>query len=178
MNKPSLWISIGSLLVSFCAFFCVYFSADEVVYVDVNKLFKEYDRSAFLQKNLEETVERLKSNVDSLQVDWQNELKNYEKERNSMSEKELDLKKQLLGTKQQQLNNYRQIIERQIQEEEQKTTQAVIKDINAFVTEYGENKNYIIIHGATGSGNIMYAKKSVDITDEVLKALNKRFNRG
>lgn len=95
-----------------------------------------------------------------------------------MSEKELGLKKQLLGAKQQQLNNYRQIIERQIQEKEQKTTQAIIKDINAFVTDYGESKNYIIIHGATGSGNIMYAEKSVDITDEVLKALNKRFNRG
>ncbi len=108
-------------------------------------------------------------------VGWQNELKQYEKERSKYSKKELKLKQELLGNKQQQINNYQQAIQQQIKEEDQKSTQTVINDINDYIKEYGKKEGYRIIFGASGSGNIMYAEESSDLTEKVLEGLNAEF---
>jgi outer membrane protein len=92
-----------------------------------------------------------------------------------MSKKELALKQELLGNKQQQVNNYQQAIQKQLKEEDKKTTQTVINDINGFVTEYGKKHNYKIIFGASGGGNIMYAGEDADLTEEVLVGLNEEY---
>ena len=51
----------------------------------------------------------------------------------------------------------------------------IVNDINDFVKEYGEQKGYRIIFGATGGGTIMYAQEGSDLTDEVLEELNAQF---
>lgn len=102
-------------------------------------------------------------------------LKAYEKERSSMSKKELELKQELLANKQQQINNYQQAVQKQLVEEDKKVTQTVINDINDFVKEYGKKKGYRVIFGATGNGTIMYGEESADLTEIVLKELNAEF---
>ena len=81
----------------------------------------------------------------------------------------------MLGNKQQQINNYQQAIQKQIQEEDKKASQTIINDINDYVKEYGKKHRYQIIFGASGSGNIMYADEGTDLTQDVLKGLNKEY---
>lgn len=174
MNKISIYISLTALLLSVFSFF--YFSSkSELVYVDINQLLEGYNRTALVKKELDEKSNALKANTDSLMSDWQNELRTYEKERSLMTEKELALKQELLKNKQQQINNYQQTVQQQMQQENQKSTQTVINDINDFVKKYGASHNYRIIFGATGGGNVMYAKESSDLTDEILEALNREY---
>ncbi|MDB2571403.1 OmpH family outer membrane protein [Polaribacter sp.] len=85
------------------------------------------------------------------------------------------LTQELLGNKQQQINNYQQAIQQQVQEEDKKATQTVINDINDFVKEYGKKNGYPIIFAASGSGNIMYADEKSDLTAKVLEGLNAEF---
>ena len=73
--------------------------------------------------------------------------------------------------RQQQINNYQQVIQKQVQEENQKMTQTLINDINGYVKEYGKENGYPLIFGASGSGNIMYAGEASDLTDIVLAGL-------
>ncbi len=73
-----------------------------------------------MRAEFEAKAKTLKSNVDSLVVGWQKELKIYEKERSKMTKKELALKQELLGNKQQQINNYQQAIQHQVEEEDKK----------------------------------------------------------
>lgn len=175
MNKLALPIAFLALAAAIFTFF--YFqSSSELVYVDVNKLMDGYDRTALEKSKFEEKATAMQANVDSLIGGWQEELKAYEKERSSMTEKELELKQELLSNKQQQIGNYQQAIQKQIQEEDQKATQTVVNDINDFVKEFGKKNNYKIIFGAGGSGNIMYADDGADLTEEVLEGLNKEFN--
>lgn len=171
MNKLTLPISLIALLISIITFFYSK-PTSELVYVDINKLVEGYQRTKTEREVLNKKTATLKANMDSLMSDWQNELKTYEKERPSMTKKELELKQQLLQNKQQQLNNYQQAVQKQIQEEEQKMTQTVVNDINAYVKEYGKNEGYRIIFGAKGNGNIMYAEDVSDLTAEVLNVLN------
>lgn len=175
MNKLSLPLAVIALLVSVFSFF--YFqSSSELVYVDVNKLLESYDRTKVVRAEFEAKAKTMNANVDSLVTNWQKELQLYEKERSSLTAKELELKQELLGNKQQQINNYQQAIQKQIQEEDQKSTQTVINDINDYVKDYGKTKGYKIIFGASGGGNIMYADEASDLTQEVLEGLNAEFN--
>ena len=177
MNKLALPLSIIAILISVFSFFYSQQSSSELVYVDVNKLLDGYNRTKLVKAEYEEKAKVLNANVDSLMTDWQKELKLYEKERSSMSKKELELKQQILSNKQQQLNTYQQAIQKQIAEEDQKSTQTVINDINDYIEEYGKKNNYKLIFGASGSGNIMYADEISDLTDEILKGLNEDFGK-
>lgn len=174
MNKLTLPIAILALIISVGSFFYLKTSSDQV-YVDVNKLLEGYKRTKLVRAGFEEKAKTLNANVDSLMTDWQKEIKTYEKERSAMSKKELELKKEILSNKQQQINNYQQAIQKQIQEEDKKSTQTVINDINDYVKEYGKKNGYPIIFGASGSGNIMYASEAADLTQDILIGLNKEF---
>lgn len=175
MKKIAFPISIIAAVLAAFSFYFAKQSSNEIAYVDINKLLDGYKRTEKVRAEFEEKAKTLNANVDSLMTDWQNELKAYEKERSSMSKKELELKQELLGNKQQQIGNYQQAIQKQIQEEDQKATQTVINDINDFVKEYGKNKGYYLVLGASGSGNIMYASDAADLTEEVLEGLNKEY---
>lgn len=174
MNKLALPLSLIALLASVFAIFQLQSSSHQV-YVDVNKLLEGYKRTKIVRAEFEEKAKTLNANVDSLMGDWQKELKSYEKERSKMSKKELELKQQLLSNKQQQINNYQQAIQKQIQQEDKKSTQTVINDINDYVKDYGKSHDYTIIFGASGGGNIMYANTEADLTATILEGLNKEF---
>jgi outer membrane protein len=115
------------------------------------------------------------ANSDTLVKQWENELKNYEKERSSMSAKEKQLKEELLRSRQQQIENYRKATENKAREEEQKLTQTVLNTVNDYITEYGKKHGYKYILGANGSGNILYAAKKNEITEIILEGLNKEY---
>ena len=167
-------LSVTAILLALVSF---YFSrtSSELVYVDVNKLMDGYKRTKIAKADFEKKASVMKGNVDSLITGWQKELQAYEKERATMSLKELKLKQELLNNKQQQLNSYQEAIQKKMQEEDKKVTQTVINDINDYVKEYGKNHGYKIIFGASGGGNIMYASDATDLTQDILKGLNDEF---
>jgi outer membrane protein len=177
MKKVTLVLALLAIVIS-CASFFYAQKSSELVFVDVNKLLDGYKRTKIVRAEFTKKASTLKANVDSLVTGWQKELKVYEKNRSKYSKKELALKQELLGNKQQQINNYQQAIQKQVQEEDKKSTQTVINDINDYVKEFGKKNSYPIIFGASGSGNIMYADESTDLTEQVLKGLNTEYEGG
>ena len=147
-----------------------------VAYVDINLLVEGYTRTGIERAAFEKKAGRLKANQDSLIRNWQDELKQYEKERSTMSQRELALKQELLSNKQQQINQYQQVIEQQIQAENQKTNQLILQDINNYITKFGKQNPHHIILGALGNGNIMYAKEQIDLTQQILDGLNNQYH--
>lgn len=174
MKKLMPVIAVIALLLSG---FTLYksFQSSDLVYVDVNKLLEGYNRTKIVRTEFENKAKTLQSNIDSLITGWQKELKTYEKERSKMTRKEISLKQELLNNKQQQISSYQKAVQKQIKEEDQKATQTVINDINDYVKEYGKEKGYKIVFGASGSGNIMYADEVTDLTEKILEGLNNEF---
>ncbi|MFV8354978.1 OmpH family outer membrane protein [Flavobacterium sp. XS1P32] len=176
MKKIPLYLASFAVLLSIVSFYFMKTSSN-LVYVDVNKLIEGYSRTKIAKAEFDKKATLMKSNVDSLIGNWQKELKAYEKERSTLSSKELQLKQELLGNKQQQINGYQEAIQKKIQEEDKKVTQTVINDINDYIKDYGKKKGYKIIFGASGGGNIMYADESSDLTQEVLNGLNAEYDK-
>ncbi len=48
--------------------------------------------------------------------------------------------------------------------------------LNPYITDFGKEKGYTYIYGANGTGNVLYAAESEDVTGEVVKYVNKRYH--
>ncbi|MEN7551263.1 OmpH family outer membrane protein [Rapidithrix thailandica] len=176
MKKSLQLILIIILLVSNAVLYFLYFSTSQkMAYVDSNQLLNGYQgmidaRAAYQQKTV-----TWQANIDTLTQEIHKKLQDYEKNVARMSKKEKELSQELLKTKQQQLGQYQEAIRQKAQAEDQKLTESVINEVNAYLAEYGKKQNYQIILAATNAGNIVYAEEMLNITEEVLKGLNKNY---
>ena len=115
------------------------------------------------------------ANIDTLAAELKGQQESFKNEMNKLSAKEKELTRELIKTKEQQLRQYQQGIQQKAAQEDQQMTTDVVKEVNAFLKEYGEKHNFKIIFGATDAGNIVYAEEAMDVTEEVLVALNKNY---
>lgn len=148
---------------------------EKTVYVDIGILMLEYQGMKDARAEFEKKSTLWQSNLDTLISNWQKDLQSYEKEHSTMSKKEKDLKKELLRNKQKQINQYQDAIRLKAQEEEQKLTQNAVNRINDYLKDFGKREGYSIILGADGSGNVLYADEKRNITDIILKGLQKEY---
>ncbi len=58
----------------------------------------------------------------------------------------------------------------------QQYSEQIWKQINQYVNDYGKEYYYDVIFGATGQGNIMYAKEQDDITKNVSEYINNKYS--
>ena len=66
-------------------------------------------------------------------------------------------------------------VQAQLTEKDNELTQGVLNQVNSFITDYGKQNGYQVILGTTTDGNLLYAEEAIDITGEVLTALNAQY---
>lgn len=175
MNKITLLyiLFIISTIISAIALYESHKSGS-LVYVDINKLIEGYNNTKTKRQKFDSEKQKMKARVDSLLNSWQTELKQFEKDKSTFTSKEFILKKEILSNKQKQINSYQESVQNHLYDEDKKITQTIINEINDYIKEYGKSNGYDIIFGASGTGNIMYADESTDLTDKVLEGLNRK----
>lgn len=144
----------------------------KIAYVDNMKVYQNYKGMEEVKKAVEENSKKYKSNLDTLQLDFEKELKNYEKTRKKMSDKEKALTEKLLQNKQQQYMHYKDAADKKEKDEQVNITQQLLKKLDEYMKKYAKAKGYDFILGATSSANIIYAKEVYNITDELIKEVN------
>lgn len=152
-------------------------ASDKIAYVDSIKLINGYKGMVQARKAYEAKTGVWRSNLDSLKSEFEARVKEYEANHGKLSNKEKEVTEELLRTKQEQFINYQRVIEEKIQAEDQQLTTAVLGKVNDYIKKYGEEQGYEIIMAATQYGNIVYADKGKDITEEVLEGLNGEASR-
>ena len=50
------------------------------------------------------------------------------------------------------------------------------KRLNPYLVDFGKDRGYLYIYGANGTGNVLYADKGEDITEEIIKYANNRYH--
>jgi outer membrane protein len=122
-------------------------------------------------------VQQWQANIDTLSGNLNENIANYHFQQTRLNAMQLQ---QMVADLQQEKNNlekYKYTIEEKAQEEEEKLMQGTLKQINTFIEAYALRKGYTVVMGTTTSGNILFADKSIDITDEILTALNAEYNK-
>ena len=133
-----------------------------ICYINPNKLLQGYRGATAQHELFQAKAQGWQQRVDSLGLELQ-----------ALSKAPAAIR----ATKEQQLLRYRDAIQQQAQQENQRLTKAVLDEINAYLKQYGKDHGYTFILGATDGGNIVYAAEGTDISDDVLKGLNAAYDR-
>ncbi len=63
--------------------------------------------------------------------------------------------------------------EKALQAEGQKQIDTLVKEVKAFIKDYGKTNGYTFILGSNEAGSVLYGADATDITETILSALNK-----
>ncbi|MBS1506486.1 MAG: OmpH family outer membrane protein [Bacteroidetes bacterium] len=154
----------------------LFLKRDTIVYVDSMKLLSQYKGTIQAKAAYDKKVAVWKANIDTLTSELNAQITTYQKDKKKLSAREQKLTEELIGTKQQQLANYKSAISENASKEDQTITAQVYKEINDFLKKYGEEHGYDYILGANNTGNVVFAKPGKNITEAVLKELNGEFH--
>ena len=172
MKNPRLSFSV---LFVVCLFFLQSCNSNstKLGYVESDRLLVEFNETKGAAIEVEESTKELRLRFDTLKFEFEQLQNTFTEKLNSYTQEERDKTEQLLSKKQSDLNKYYQLLTNKIQEEDQKVTKELLKKIDKVVKAYGKKHDYEIIFGATSNGNIVYAKKTINLTDEIIQELNK-----
>jgi outer membrane protein len=136
----------------------------KTVYILTDRVFAEYKGTNEVRKKIKATEEKQKSILDSLYMEIQTSQK-----AGKMAEEKMKKDQQIY---QKLYSGFAASDEKQ----KQQYNAEIWKQINQYLEEYGKEKNYDYVLGASGNGNIMFANSTLNVTDEVIQYINKKYN--
>jgi len=146
-----------------------------IVYVDSQKLVNGFKGMQEARKEFETRTAVWKANLDTLRLEVDLKIKEYDRSKSELTETEKALMEELIQSKQEQFRNYQQVISDKIATEDRELTNKVLSKVNEYVSTYGKENGYRIIMAATQYGNIVYAEEHMDITSDLLNGLNQEY---
>lgn len=173
MKKFTILFNIAIIVTLFILVYFQFFSEDKLGYVDTFKLLNEYKGVQKTKVLLEREANKWKGKQDTLQMEFDAAVKVYEQESKTYSKTESQMKLKHLQEKKAELERFKSAIQQEMVEKEKNLTEEALVPVDEFIKKYGKKHRYKFIFAATGNGNIIYANEAVDLTDEILKELNK-----
>jgi outer membrane protein len=144
--------------------------APKLAYIELSKVFVEFQMKKELEVKLKVVREKRQSLMDSLKFELQILSKQIEEQKGKDKDRiaVFSVKRDAYFEKQKHF------------EEDDANTAKMFDDqiftqLNQYVKDYGNKNGYLIILGAEGSGALMYAKESINITEEIKKYVNERY---
>ncbi|MBD3296083.1 MAG: hypothetical protein GF392_01790 [Candidatus Omnitrophica bacterium] len=145
---------------------CGYSQIDKVGYVDLRRAFYDYEKTQNLEKELntltEQSQEKRTAMVEEITA-MRDEMQMLEGE----AQQE---KKQQLEQKLAELQEFDRVTRQKLLNRKNDMFRQVVEDIQKIVNEIGKTGKYDYI---LDSRNVMYGNEKYDLTDMVLKKLNK-----
>jgi outer membrane protein len=160
-------------LIGGSIFYLIKKSENHIYYVRNQYLVENFQGMKDAEIDFNERFKREKNFLDSLQLMYKTMGMTYNSP-GLEAEQKKNLEKNL-SMLQNQLTQYSQYYKNITDEADKKMTDQVLNQVNAYVKEYGEKKGCDIIIGTTTSGNILYGKKELDITDDLLKEIDEMY---
>lgn len=143
-----------------------------------NNLIQGYKAMQDAQERYENKQKVWQTSISTLEEELQSAVENYRAVYASLSKAEIQKQELALEQKRSNYVQYTRSIKEKVEAEENGMMQGVLNQINSFVEQYGKEHGFDVILGTTAAGNVLYGTESVDITDEVLKALNDAYTSG
>ncbi|MEM8566150.1 MAG: OmpH family outer membrane protein [Bacteroidota bacterium] len=165
-----VFLSVGGSLLAI-----KFFNQKKIAFVRSQDIIYKYEGTVEAMAKFNNQKQQWQANVDTLKFDFQRAVNRYNQEYAALSVSERQQREEGLSQQERQFQNYAGAINDKIQAADEEMMQASLNQINAFVEEYSQSHGYDIILGTTLSGSVLYGDEGLDITDELLEALNKNY---
>ena len=167
IKKIALTVSVILVLASVTSFITL--NRLKVAYVNTYSVYNEFKLKKELEEKLNKTQLTRKVLLDSLRVKIQMASINKSKSDDKEFYIRMENMKQMYFEKEKQYTEENTA-------QAQKYTDEVWQQLNQYIKEYGTENGYDYIMGATGEGNLMFAKEQHDISKELIQYVNEKYN--
>jgi outer membrane protein len=157
-----VWVLVCALLLSGSSAR----AADKFAYVDLTKIFSEYNKTKTYDKALGDKQSAYESQMEKKV----NEVKQAEDKMKLLSEKEREAKKSELDSKYSALDEFKRANLTDLRKEQDEKMKELLKDINEVIKQYAEKEGFTMVFN---DRVLVYQDKSLDITDKIIEQLNK-----
>jgi len=145
----------------------------KIAYVDVEEILKEYDGAKQAEEDMKVQSQEISQRLDQMAAPLQQKIQEYQQNKDKLSAAARQKQESELMQEQQQFQQQQQMAQQQVQAEGQRMFEKINDDIESFLTDYGQSKGYTYILGSSmQTKSVLYGKESLNITDEVIEALN------
>jgi outer membrane protein len=158
--------------------------------VDMNRAFKEYNKTKDSEKKINDAKDAAKKEYDDRAENYKKALEEINKlsqqldapalsaDAKTQKAKERDEKIANIKNMEREINEFRQTRERQLQEQAMRMRETIIKEITDIVIERVKTMGLDLVFDKSGPSMngvpvLIYSKDNVDFTTEVITTLNK-----
>ena len=142
-------------------------AADKIAYIDLSKTFSEYNKTKDYDKKLTD-----KENVYVSERDKKlGEFNAFKDKFALLSDKDKESKKGEFESKAKALKDFVNQKEAELRKDQEDRMKEILKDIQDAVKEYSEKSGITLV---LNDRVLVYQTKSMDITSDVIKILNKK----
>ncbi len=139
----------------------------KVAFADKMKILFEYEKTKDLNKELEDESQKARAEMEKMSDD----VKKMSDEMALLSESAKKEKQPELDNKINELNNYRREKMQEISKKQDEGIRQITKEITDVCSKYGKANGYDVIIDVRAT---LYAPEAMDVTEPILKELNKK----
>lgn len=149
-----------------------------IAMIDTDTIFAKYDMVVDMLHELEDVDKKLSDDFQRNANNFQKDYENYLKIGSTLTFSEQKKKEEQLQKRQQELQQMEQRYAQQLMETRTQRNQEVQNKIFEFVETYNKTHgNYTIIMSKSRTSGVLYSLPTMDITEEVLDALNEDYSQ-
>lgn len=147
----------------------------KTAYIDTQKLMEDYTEAKELDEKYKTKGEVMGRELEVAAKKLKIEMDGFQKNAMAKGQMWAQQKGAELQQREQQLGYAQQAMLQQLQQESGKELDTIVKQVKVFIKDYGKQKGYDYIYGTGDAATVLYAKDSYDITEEITKALNEKY---
>ena len=152
----------------------------KIAYVLIDTLTSQYQKCRDLEEEFTKKRANAEATINSKGKNFTAQMQEFNRkyQSNQFTQQQFEAEQARLAKLQQDLEALQARLSTSLQEEYQKEFQALTDTIQNFTKSYAKEKGYdFILCKSSGIDNVLYANEAYDVTDEVVKALNKRYTK-
>ena len=151
-------------------------TALKTAYIDTSKLMEESTEAKDIEAKYKAKAEEMGAELKAEAAKFEAEAASFKKNAMANGQAWAQQKGAELQQREQQLGIEQNALIQQLQQEGAVLKDSLISEVKKFIKDYGKKKGYDYIYGTGDAATILYAKDGYDITKDVLKELNDKYN--
>ncbi len=162
---------MNKILIFFCILGASLFAQNiKIGYVDIKKIFSNYEKAKKTEEGFRKEVMEEQKNIDKMQEEIKKMQEDYEKKKSFMKPEEQKKKEEEIRAKLQEFSKKWTEVSQRLDEKGKLLEGQIIDEIKKVIAEYAKKNGYAVI---IDSRLLLYGDNSCDLTEEIIKILNK-----
>ncbi len=150
-----------------------------IAYIDTDSLLRAYEYAVHLQEELLKKEEKSRTDFNEQAKKLQSQMAEFQRKLQNngfLSRDRAEQEQRRLMQKEQELQSLNSKLSNELMAEQEQLNRQLRDTLTSFLEEYNEDGKYQLILSNTLGDNVLYSADGVNITKDIIEALNGRYN--